>query len=109
MRPSRPTTLLTRMSSFVTCWLRSTSALNAAATSASGPSARSRTVKSPSRGGFERRDELVELRVGQAVRLRSWLSAVVRSSGCALRAHRPLALGARALLCSSAGVSEELL
>ncbi len=47
IRPSRPTTLLTRTSSFVTCWLRSISVLKATATSASGPSARRRTEKSP--------------------------------------------------------------
>ena len=48
IRPSRPTTLLTRTNSLVTRWLRSTSVLNAAAASARAPSPRSRTEKSPS-------------------------------------------------------------
>ena len=47
IRPSRPTTLLMRANSRVTCWFRSTRALKAKAISPK-PSARRRTEKSPS-------------------------------------------------------------
>ena len=69
IRPSRPTTLLIRTNSRVTRWFRSTSAFSASATSASGPSARRRTEKSPSRAAW---------------------SAVKRRSSCAcVRASAP--------------------
>ena len=47
--PSRPITLLTRISSRASRWFRSTISLNSAATSPNAPSPRRRTEKSPSR------------------------------------------------------------
>ena len=81
MRPSRPTTLLIRVNSFVTCWLRSTSALKAAATSASGPSARRRTREVAVARGLRARRRAGRAGRSSAETIRSRHARAPRSSG----------------------------
>ena len=95
IRPSRPTTLLTRTSSFVTCWLRSTSVLNARGDLGERAVGAQPHGEVAVGGGLERVDEPVELRLGQAVGAVLATRSGQPSCGRAARAHHGWALGAR--------------